>query len=477
VWEVHFRLAELPRLRSLPGLESLRVCCLHDGAGLPELGRAATALTRLTSLVADIYRSVVPTFPSGDLAFIGAALPQLRSLAVPLGRLPSWLPRLSALTHLDIGLRSSVSPRTLPLLAALPSLRVLSFGRWSTGVGGEDEEQAAACCPGVTQIVCSIERPSGLLSLQRALPGVRDAALYGARPRGGNARFIFRTGLDADDTGDAQTQDESSEEEDGEDGDEGEDDARNWALLGEGEPVAGSAPSPRWRGLRRLSLSGFPIGDDLQPLRRLGALDGDLLGLRTNTWLGGAQLGALLAGAPCLAALFVADLPLSIDWTGMPPHPELVFLSIGSRHTADRFHMGRPGLRDVLWLHSAFPRLQALALPDEPAEARWLRLLDAQAPAGGGEELPPAVAAALGSWRLDAARVAPAVRLVRAIRTASANNPQWRSAAIIRSVARSAADGQRRLQQAAQLYRMAEEGQLGWAHVEPQLEKLLTVPL
>jgi len=406
IWGIHSRLS------SLPALESLRVCCLPGGAGLPELGRAATALTRLTSLTVASYGRALPTFPSGDLAFIGAALPRLRSLTVPRTASLEWLAQLSALTSLHFGVRDSLSPSSLAALASLPALCVLSFGSWSEGGGGGDAAPPAAVCAAVTRLVCRAVHPLAVASLQRAFPAVADAELMEAQafqpPH-------FAAAVAA--------------------------------------PAAAAAialnPGPQWRGLQRLSVSGVAIGADLQPLAQLGALDGGLLALRLNAALSGAQLAALLAAAPQLQALFIGTLPSDIDWRHFPRHRALAVLGVGWP-CASR--------KSLLGLGRALPGLQMLVVPG------ICRGVFGVGVPPGSDEPPPAAARALSSgiWRLPAAEVAPAVRLVRALRAAAAADDAEAAAM--------------RFEVAARLHRMAEEGEIAWREMEARVEELLLPP-
>jgi hypothetical protein len=516
IWGPHSRLS------SLPALVSLRVCCLPDGAGLPELARAATALTRLTSLTVDVYASRPPTFPAGDLVFIGAALTRLRSLTVPLTASLEWLPPLQALTSLRFGGRGALSPDRLAPLVALPALCALRFGSWSAG--GGDAAQPAAMCTAVTRLVCRAIHPQALFSLQRAFPAVVDAEL-GDQPRALAAIFSDADASQGADQGASQGAANmwpapGDIDLDGYLSSDDADDAGPGlagfpfglnvpgfghvaaqalhppplgALALGADPYGPADPGPRWRGLLRLSLSGFPIGADLQPLRRLGALDGGLLALKLSAALSGAQLAALLDAAPRLQALFVAALR-HFGFSRQCGHSQLAVLAIGQ--STVRGDIGLPpsmqGVHErlsLLGLGRVLPDLEMLILPDEATEARWLGALGVDVPRGA-DEPPTAAASALSSglWHLRAARVEPAVRLVRALRAVlevhradelrrrEAEAAQAAAQAAERAAATYASMADVHANIAAHLHEMAEKGQITWDEAEARVNDLLLLP-
>jgi hypothetical protein len=483
---------------------------MDGGAGLPELARAATALTRLTSLTVDVYASRPPTFPAGDLAFIGAALTRLRSLTVPLTASLEWLPPLQALTFLRFGGFSTLSPERLASLEALPKLCTLRFWSWSDG--GGDAAQPAAVCTAVTRLVCRAIHPQALPSLQRAFPAVLDADLLGIGIMRDDDDFLSQfefledgrrihaaaASAGASDDG-QELQDERLGECDLELAASGGGGASAPAAVALG-PAALAAvaldPGPRWRGLLRLSLGGIPIDADLQPLRRLGALDG-LLALKLDAALSGAQLAALLDAAPRLQAFFVAELALGINWRRLR-HRRLAVLGVG-RLTESGGPDGQPPSlperQSLLGLGRALPGLQMIILSYE-VEAHWLGALGVDVPPGA-DERPPAAARALSSglWELPAAHAAHASSLVRALRDAIEFEPQREAAIAVEAAAAAAAiaaeaaaaaaataaaydaaAAEMRIEEVARLHRMAEEGNISWREAEARVEELLLAP-
>jgi hypothetical protein len=442
--DFHGALALHTQLRSLQQLESLRVCCFFGNSGLHQslvapnglqgLASSVAALTRLTSL--DLVLQYDGWFdPSAsDLAFI-AGLPRLRSLSVPLSEPPAWLPRLSALTFLELSRPYELLPSSIGPLASLPSLRALRFGHWSSGGrGGGAGGGGGACCPGVTKLTCSVELPEFIPSLQLALPGVLDVELSSrvGWPTGGALSAFTSAG----------------------------------------------ALSPRWRDVRRLSLSGIPAGVDqegLQLIQRLGALDGGLLALSLSCGLGGAQLAELLAAAPRLEALAFAD--TVSDWSGCGRHESLRALVLSGHPNGAGAPLGAPPNTtlerpDLLQLCAALPSLQLLCLQNgmsaQALEAELgVKELDAAREATRrAPELSVEAASALSHGLLpddDYSRVSSRTYARAIQRTLELRRPD----------ALEAAAADMRAEEAARLYQMAEDGRIGWREMEARVEELL----
>jgi len=407
---------------------------------LPLLARSMASLTRLTSLDLSLRSGGTCSPPASDLAFI-SDLPRLRSLSVPLSEPPSWLPRLSSLSLLELSGLSAAFPSRMGPLDALQSLRVLYLGRWS---GGDGWPRAAttACCPSVTRLVCSIKSPQDIPFLQLLLPGVQDAEISASS---GPNIWLHLLG-----TGHVL-------------GISPQDISRATAAI--------SAPGPRWRDVRRLSL-GIPAGfgrEGVQLLQRLGALDGGLRALSLRCGLRGAQLAALLAASPRLEALAFSD--TVSDWSGCGRHERLRALVLSGDAPPDAT-LERP---DLVQLCDALPKLQLLCLQN----GRTAHALEA----------------GLGAKELDAAREETRREGGLSVEAASALShgllpddehsrlssriyarAVQRTLGLQRPAALAAAAAEMRAEQAARLYRMAEEGEIAWREMEARVEELLLPP-